>query len=574
MPTENARNSYDLVPYESHAFPQTHPDRLATIATLLGMKPARSDGCRVLELGCASGGNLIPLAYALPESDFLGIDASRVQVAEGKETIRRLGLKNIDLRHQSIMDVKPLTHNPSPLGDEGSAEKYDFVICHGVYSWVPPLCQEKILEILKDSLNAHGVGYVSYNTYPGWHMRGLIRDMLYYHAKQFVEPAMRVKQARNLLDFLAKASTKDEGPYGRLLRQELEAFHRSSDSYLFHEHLEEHNEPIYFYQFAERAAAKGLRYLGETDLRVMVPGNYPPEIANVLHMLAQDNIHLEQYMDFLRNRMFRQTLLCHDSVQPNYGLRWQQLRGFYVASPASPSRDREGAVDPRDVPLPHGRGSEESMQFQTPDGVTLQARDAIVKAAMLVLGEAWPRALRFEELLEKARVRLVFQGADVGQDSVAVESSEHRRGTGTESYPTKQGIDEETLGQSLLTFYAQASTSLLELWQCPPKFATDISERPTASALARLQAETKNRVTTLRHESATLGEFERRLLCLLEGTRDRDALVRDLSALVHKGLLTVEKDGQPVRATELADVLCEAVERQLAVLAKSALLLT
>ncbi len=193
----------------------------------------------------------------------------------------------------------------------------------------------------------HGVGYVSYNTYPGWHMRGLIRDMLYYHAKQFVEPAMRVKQARNLLDFLAKASTKDEGPYGRLLRQELEAFHRSADSYLFHEHLEEHNEPIYFYQFAERAAAKGLRYLGETDLRVMVPGNYPPEIANVLHMLAQDNIHLEQYMDFLRNRMFRQTLLCHDNVQPNYGLRWQQLRGFYVASPARPSRDREGAENPQ-----------------------------------------------------------------------------------------------------------------------------------------------------------------------------------------------------------------------------------
>ncbi len=209
------------------------------------------------------------------------------------------------------------------------------------------------------------------------------------------------------------------------------------------------------------------------------------------------------------------------------------------------------------------------MQFQTPDGVTLQARDAIVQAAMLVLGENWPGAVRFEELLEKARA------VDVGQDSVPVRlqsmpAREERNETGTESCPTKEK-DEETLGQSLLTFYAQASTSLLELWQCPPKFATQISERPAASALARLQAQTKNRVTTLRHESATLGEFERRLLCLLDGTRDRDALVRDLTALVKKGDLTVEKDGQPVRDTTLPDVLREAVERQLAVLAKSAL---
>ena len=65
--------SYDEIPYESYPFAQSHPDRLATLATLFGMKPQPIDDCRVLELGCASGGNLIPMAACLPGSKFVGI---------------------------------------------------------------------------------------------------------------------------------------------------------------------------------------------------------------------------------------------------------------------------------------------------------------------------------------------------------------------------------------------------------------------------------------------------------------------------------------------------------------------
>ena len=67
---------YDAVPYESKSFPQTHPDRLATLGRLFGMNPAPVTHSRVLELGCAGGGNLIPMAFHLPENDFLGIDLS------------------------------------------------------------------------------------------------------------------------------------------------------------------------------------------------------------------------------------------------------------------------------------------------------------------------------------------------------------------------------------------------------------------------------------------------------------------------------------------------------------------
>src|SRR5262245_46505716 len=118
--------SYDTVPYESHPFAQSHPDRLATVATLLGLKPPPVARCRVLELGCASGGNLIPMAVGLPGSTFVGVELSRRQAEAGQRVIEALGLKNVELRHLSILDV------------DDDFGRFDYVVCHGVYSWVPP----------------------------------------------------------------------------------------------------------------------------------------------------------------------------------------------------------------------------------------------------------------------------------------------------------------------------------------------------------------------------------------------------------------------------------------------------
>src|SRR6267142_1438469 len=159
------RTSYDEVPYDSKAFSETHPDRLATVATLFGMQPADVEHCRVLELGCADGSNLIPMAVGLPESAFAGIDLSPRQVGDGQATIATLGLKNVTLRVGSILDVG---------ADEGI---FDYIVCHGVYSWVPPEVQNRILTICNRNLAPNGVAYVSYNTYPGWHVRGMVRDL-------------------------------------------------------------------------------------------------------------------------------------------------------------------------------------------------------------------------------------------------------------------------------------------------------------------------------------------------------------------------------------------------------------
>ena len=176
---EGSLAPYDLVPYSSHPFDQSHPDRLATIAHLLGMAAPAVETANVLELGCASGGNILPMAEQLPRSRLLGIDGSKRQIEIGLDSTRQAGLDNVELRHQNILD----------FDDVGP---FDFIISHGVLSWVAPDVQERIFQIVAESLAPNGIAYISYNTYPGWHVRRMIRDIMLYRARSFDAPTEKL----------------------------------------------------------------------------------------------------------------------------------------------------------------------------------------------------------------------------------------------------------------------------------------------------------------------------------------------------------------------------------------------
>src|SRR5436190_7654189 len=145
---------YDVVMYPGRAYHEAHPDRLSTMAALYGMSPAPAARCRVLELGCGFGGNLIPMAYQYPESQFLGIDLSGRSIAHGQGIVAELGLKNLELKHGDVMEIS------------AAAGEFDYILAHGVYAWVPDPVREKIMSIFKENLAPQGVAYVSYNCHP------------------------------------------------------------------------------------------------------------------------------------------------------------------------------------------------------------------------------------------------------------------------------------------------------------------------------------------------------------------------------------------------------------------------
>jgi len=527
MPDETALTPYDQVPYPAGAYAQSHPDRLATLAKLFGMSPADIRRCRVLELGCADGSNLIPMACELPASRFIGIDLSARQIKTGQELIASLGLTNIELRHLDINIVDP------------GFGQFDYIIAHGIYSWVPAGVQENILRICSERLSGHGVAYVSYNTYPGWRMRGLLRDMMLYHSRKFDEPQKQIEQARALINWLAETVQSEGNPYSLLLKRELEQMQRWQDTYFRHDSLEEINEPVYFHQFIERAERHGLQYLAEAEFSSMLASNYAAPVDETLNRLGRDIIEMEQYMDFLRNRMFRQTLLCHRSIKLNRALGPWSVSELHVAASLHPAR-AELNFDANQVE-----------SFRSQSEVTLSSSQPIVKAALVCLNERWPQAVACPELAAAARLLL---------ETKAVEAAGK----------SGSSVDAQALGASVLTAF---SKGLCELHTHPGSFVLAASERPRACPLARHQAGQGDSVINCRHERVLLDSFERQLLPLLDGKNDRPSLVLRLASLATSGTLVVQIDDKPVSdLQEMQGAIASELEARLRHLSRCALL--
>jgi methyltransferase-like protein len=519
VPTE--LTSYDQVPYRSLAFPQTYPDRLATMARIFGVSTPDVGGCRVLELGCATGGNLIPMAYNLPGSEFVGVDLSAHQVAEAHRTIGALGLRNIRVEHASLMNV------------DRSWGTFDYIICHGVFSWVEPPVQDKILEIARENLSASGVAYISYNTYPGWHTREMVRHMMRYHTRQFDEPQEQIEQARALLAFLASASD-GSGPYGEQLIREVDRLRRADDSYLFHEHLEQTNTPTYFYQFMERAERAGLQFLSEASIADMMSSTFAPPVAETLERISPDILHLEQYMDFVRNRQFRQTLLVHESINPKRALTPAVLEGLLVSSPALPEHTP--------VDLSFGTPAVFWKGKQRADA-TLPA----TKAAFELLGETWPCAMAVDELCARALERAApfLEAASVTQ--------------------AERGLIDD--------LFRTVMHGMVDVHTLPPPCTNRPSERPRAHGVAAFLAATGNTLVTAHHDTFRFEPFSIEVLKLADGTRTRDQMLDALLAEHASGRLTMEDRGDRITSPDVARaVLADRLDTAIASLARSAVL--
>jgi SAM-dependent methyltransferase len=170
---------YDAVAYPCFPYPDTHPGRLAAMAILHGLPAAPVERCRVLEIACNEGANLIPMAYALPASEFIGFDLAGKPVERGQQRIRALGVANIRLFQGNLLDAG------AELG------QFDYIIAHGIYSWVPEPVGNRLLALCRELLTPHGVAFVSYAALPGGHLRNMLREIMLHGAKGIETPNRR-----------------------------------------------------------------------------------------------------------------------------------------------------------------------------------------------------------------------------------------------------------------------------------------------------------------------------------------------------------------------------------------------
>ena len=278
---EELKESYDTFLYVSKAFSNTNINSLQARGRLYGLSPAPLKGARVLELGSSCGGNIIPQALYYPETTFTGIDLSGVQIEHGKELINSMGLTNITLLEKNIMDIDD---------DFGT---FDYIIVHGIWSWVPDIVKDKILSICNHNLSDRGIAYVSYNTYPGWKRLEQLRDIMLYSEKHASTTSLQDRTAytKQVLQLIQETMKIDERSHTKSSYKipSIDNVLKANNYYVGHEYLEAINDPVYVSEFIKRAEAQGCAYVGDECMQRSFITWLPDTTVMNIKKLAQDN---------------------------------------------------------------------------------------------------------------------------------------------------------------------------------------------------------------------------------------------------------------------------------------------
>jgi methyltransferase-like protein/SAM-dependent methyltransferase len=483
---------YDEVLYPVAVHVHTHPDRFATVGTLRGMRPAPIDHCRLLELGCGVGSNLTAIAFNYPGSEFIGLDLARRPIATGQDWIAELGLKNIRLYNLDVCEA-----NKERFGF------FDYIIAHGLYSWVPQTVRKHILATCGEMLTPQGIAYINYNAYPGNHLRDLARGIIRFHVGQFESPVEKIRQARTILNFLAE-STPVPDAYTTVLRSEFERVAKYKDEAFFHDDLGEINQSFYFHEFISDAERHGLQFLGESSPNEVDPEKVTAEVVNKLNELeGSSEVVREQYKDFVRGCGFRRTLLCHKEVPIASNNLPERVSELYVSCDASPVQS------PRDS---------KATLFRRPNGAELETAHPLAVPMLKYICSEWPCTVSFAALLDHVKDSTVSNAA-----------------TGS--------LDNHTawLAEALLSAY---KGGLLELHVAPRLVVNKVSDRPISSALARFQVKRSEYATSQIHKLFRIDDpLSRRLLELLDGNRDEASVTQSLLEFVSASQVELRENG-------------------------------
>lgn len=470
--------SYDELPYDSLPLPETQPDFLAAMARLHGFVAPDPSRSRILELGCAQGGNLIPLAWHWPGSACVGVELSRVQAEAGAAFVQALGLPNVRILHGDLAAL------PADLGE------FDYIIAHGVFSWVPPSVQQALLEVCHRHLSPRGLAYISFNVAAGWAGLQPLRAALTERTAAELPAPARFEKARRVLDELAAEWTDP------VLLKEVAYLESAAPSYLFHEYLAEFNAPMGFGEFAAQLDVHGLRYVGEAGPRRAVV-----ELEDAWGLIPEGMagrwLDAEAALDDALAIRFRRALIARDDApcaQPPQADSLSAL-AFYADLRSDEEIDLEEAVE---------------QNFINPAGSTFPIAQPAMKAAAMALSAAYPGALAYPDVLAAARQLLAEYGVAGNVDEAAFREALFRLVMAHGVMPTVSAV------------------------AC----ANEPGERPRAHALARLQASSPSWVVSgTRHVAMDLDAPGRMLLGMLDGTRTIDELAAAMQQrLAEQGL--------------------------------------
>ena len=494
---------YDALPYDCRPIVGTAPEQLALASWIAGGPRPEWKSARVLEIGCGDGANLLPMAWFRPECELVGIDTSRAHIEAARAGAAELELENVRFE---LADVRAI--------GESLGEPFDFVVCHGVLSWVPFEARHGILAAIRERLAPGGVAYLSYNVFPGWKIRGMVRELLLGSVDHVPDLAARAHAARELAAELRELLPASPHPYAALMAHELDLVTRGSIPYVAHEYLSPDNWAYYFRELAGDAARHGLDYVGDARSAPHHTG-IPNDLRASLAKRGLDRISIEQTCDILCNRQFRASLFCHEGDRRAPPEPEEVIDSVYLVAQLTASEDEQG---PR---------------FQSPYGHDIRPRGPLTTAALGILAEAYPRGMSFETLVERA----VSTVSNVGGGLVVPG---HPKGGLRNIFLT-------TMGEGAVAMSLRGPDE------------TEASAVPKLPAITRFESKLRTVVTTPNHEELVLQSAERRVAVLADGTRSIEAIEAMLLRAVESGNVPASFDGERITDRSVMHQLVSAM---------------
>ena len=396
------------VHYDATSSLYTHPRNLAALALMSGHQPPPVEEARILELGCATGGNLTPIALSLPRSECVGIDPFESQIDKARQRAEDSQAHNVTYLPIGVSDVDQLSGT------------FDYIIAHGLFSWISDEHREDTLKLCRKLLSTQGIAYISYNTYPHWHMEQSTRSLLRWQHQHLTQKSSTadgktrsdhelIQEARSLLSVFARyAINADSCSIRSIYQRSTDRIKHLPDWYIVHEYLLENNRAFYFDEWVKLAADFDLSYLGDaasnTELSFAL---MPMAVRHELQAIHHDTIGIQQGVDFLVSRGLRRSIICRQEVRSNTQevsltpwtdplMRDSETFGqLFVASYYLLDSDMKGLNEKaiyRDVT------SHKDQSFVSDN--TSQ------NALLLLLSSVWPQQLSLRDLFEQAETLL------------------------------------------------------------------------------------------------------------------------------------------------------------------------
>ena len=456
-----------MQPYISKPSYDKHPDRMCLIARLFGVEAKLlSSGARILELGSGTGNDLIPMSLGLPQCEFIGADASEEMTNTANSAVQKLRSGNIRFIRQNIVELSPLQ-----LG------KFDYIIVHGVLSWVEQHIREHILKFCADNLTDTGVCYISCNMLPGCEVRRFLGQEFKKTDNPKNPPEERIARLRKFLnEFLQSDDKATKHLPFQLSRLHIEAENilKHSDGYLFYDMLSE-SEAFFFQDLARTAKSFGLKYLGDSKLK-RVGFLDVLDFQGCIETSDEFIACCEQEADLARQEMFRANLFCKNSVHIERKPDLSVIEKCFLSTVLTYNEDNFGETF-----------------FFSPGGKRIEIESSEVREILKVLIQNWPRPVSYYELGE----------------TVTVGANLYVRST--------EGC---TPGAALTELFELFKKELLDLYLTDP-FQTATArqtDKPAISPYAGLQLKTQNWATNYRHEYVHFTENEIKIAGLLDGS--------------------------------------------------------